>query len=430
MHKQTENSPYRFTHVPKKGNDSVGHKRVLDESMLSDEQREVFEKVCRWYGKHMSGGLLTLGGYAGSGKSTLVSLLAGRYKRQPVGFSAFTGKATGVLRRKLQDANSQYPNHTISTLHSLLYIPVVDEHTGRVTGWRQRKKPELDLIVVDEASMVDERLYDALHQYDIPILAVGDHGQLPPVYGKFNLMEDPDLRLETIHRQAQGSPILALSDEVRRKGFIPHNHSHNTPTREVQIVGMSQLEMVVSQLFGQKATYNDVAILTNTNRERVALNSMARRAAWDIAFKDELQVGDQVICLKNIAHTIFNGMRGVVVQLSQRRETKLHYYGQVLFEDDELMVEGLISKVQFNREATIRDFDEYEDAADYRVRDWESIGMLFDFGYALTVHKSQGSQFTYVIVVDKPTGHMDPETKKRALYTAITRCSKYLVVVR
>ena len=432
-------SPYKFTRIPKERNESALQKqRKMDETMLSDEQRAVFGRICQWYGaytveKSMGPvntrcGLLTLGGFAGTGKSTLVSLLAGRLADRSIGFCAFTGKAVSVLRRKLQDTGVYQEDHTVSTLHRLLYIPVVDEDTGRVTGWRPRDRPDLDLIIVDEASMVDQRVYDGLNSFDIPLLAVGDHGQLPPVFGgKFNLMEAPDLRLETIHRQAKGSPILSLSEEVRRTGAVDPRRASG---REVQVVHMSELPNVITELFSQRNGYNDVAVLANTNRERVRLNQLARKAQWAGAYKEELMVGDQIICLRNTENSIFNGMRGVVTHLEKKYETVLHYYGRVLFEDDEIEVEGPICKAQFNREATIRDFNEFAAVTGQQIHSWEGMGLLFDYGYALTVHKAQGSQFTYVVVVNRPTAFMDFDTKKRSLYTAITRCAKYLIVAQ
>ena len=433
-------SPYKFTRVPKKHDASAPRKqRKMDETMLSDEQRTVFGRICRWYSAHAVErsmgpvdtrcGLLTLGGFAGTGKSTLVSLLASRFASHSIGFCAFTGKAASVLRRKLNDTGVYQEDHTVSTLHRLLYIPVVDEENGRVTGWRPRDKPDLDLIVVDEASMVDQRVYDGLSSFDIPLLAVGDHGQLPPVFGgKFNLMEAPDLRLETIHRQAKDSPILALSEEVRRTGAVNPKRASG---HDVQVVPMRELPQVMSGLFSrQGGGYNDVAVLVNTNRERIYLNELARRALWGSAYKEELMVGDQIICLKNTEGSIFNGMRGVVTHLDKKYETILHYYGRVLFEDDEIEVEGPICRAQFNRETTIRDFDEFAALTGHRINSWDGMGLLCDYGYALTVHKAQGSQFTYAVVVNRPTSFMDFDTKKRALYTAVTRCSNYLIVVQ
>jgi exodeoxyribonuclease-5 len=424
-----KDSDYKFRYVPKANKKpeelladierKMGGR--ITENSLSQEQREVFDTISHWYEKKDSE-LMTLGGYAGTGKSTLVSVLANKYIDEKVAFCAYTGKATSVLRKKFYEANIPMGSHDISTLHSLLYHPIPDEHTGGIRGWKKRPI-EADLIVVDEASMLNKDLYDDLRSAGVPILAVGDHGQLPPVFGNFSLMERPQLRLETIHRQAQDSPILALSEFVRRTGQIPRMPY----TDEVQVLEMAQTDHVVDTLFKHPGIrYDDVALLCYRNETRVELNARARQAR---GFSEALTAGDQVMCLRNTEATIFNGMRGTAMFV--RPVTKFLHEGRILFEDDEIEVEGLVSAPQFNRPTTFKDFDDFERATGYRPRSWSQVGLLMDYGYALTIHKSQGSQFEHAIVLagDFPQ-HLDFETKKRALYTAVTRCSKYLVVLQ
>ncbi len=81
--------------------------------------------------------------------------------------------------------------------------------------------------------MVSEDIFRDLTSYGIDILAVGDHGQLPPIEGKFSLMSDPILRLEKIHRQAADNPIINLSMQIRENGKIPKGYVNN---EKVQIV--------------------------------------------------------------------------------------------------------------------------------------------------------------------------------------------------
>lgn len=436
MHEKKEASPYRFTKKPKlnKTQDELiadierQMGGQMTENTLSKEQREVFADVVHWYEHHGESGVLTVGGYAGTGKSTLISVLAGYYRNENVAFSALTGKATGVLRKKFAEAGVHSFQHEVSTLHTLMYHPIVDEKSGAVVEWKQRYDLDHNLIVVDEASMLDKQIFDDLQAYGVPILAVGDHGQLPPISGNFNLMKDPQHKLETIHRQAQGSPILALSEIVRRTGQVPHFCADGS---EVQILKHEQLEEVAYALFGHKdLRYDDVGMLVFTNKERVELNELARAARWGKTVSPGPLVGDQVILLKNVEGHIFNGMRGTITHLDPTYETRLHYYGKVLFEDDEIEVEGPICKPQFGQPNTIKDFDDYQRLTGHRIHGWDSIGLLMDYGYALTVHKAQGSQFEHVVVINDPPRAMDFDTKKRALYTAITRCSKYLVVLQ
>jgi exodeoxyribonuclease-5 len=169
-----------------------------------------------------------------------------------------------------------------------------------------------------------------------------------------------------------------------------------------------------------------VALLCYKNDTRVDLNMRARQARR--LPEKTLAVGDQVICLRNEERTIFNGMRGKVTKLSNT--SAFTYTGAVLFEDDEIEVSGAISVPQFNRPRTYKDFDEFQEENDYRPTNWDQVGLLFDYGYALTTHKAQGSEFEHVIVVSERPWGVSFDDWKRWLYTAVTRCSKYLVVLK
>jgi len=434
MGQPKEDSPYKYRSVEKKVKTREDTIREVERSMgarltestLSKEQREAFDTISHWYERDSTAQqVLTLGGYAGTGKSTLVSVLAGKYADESVIFTSFTGKATSVLRSKLFEAN--VPGcHDVKTLHSLMYIPIVDKETGRVRGWRRREHLDHDLIIVDEASMLDEQMFNDLKAYNIPILAVGDHGQLPPVFGTFNLMEKPQLRLEKIHRQAEDSPILALADFVRRVGQIPRFDN----TMELQLIPQRHTEAVFDSLFQTPGLrQSDVGLLCYSNRQRVEFNEQARRARWKGRFSESPIVGDQLICLRNEDGTIFNGMRGELTRCVD--STVLHYDGAVLFEDDEVEVEGPICKAQFGLTRTIKDFDDYHHLTDFRVKSWGAVGLLFDYGYALTAHKAQGSQFEHVIVSasDVPN-RLSLDEKRRWLYTAFTRASRYLCILQ
>lgn len=426
-------SPYKFKHVTKTAktpNDIIADTERkmggrVTYATLSTEQRAVCDAICHWYERDTDAHpVLRFGGYAGTGKSTLVSVLAGKYSEERIAFTAFTGKATSVLRGKLRMANVP-GHHEVKTLHALMYRPLTGPDGG-VLEWLRRDDLEADLIVVDEASMLDEQLFDDLRSYGIPILAVGDHGQLPPVFGSFNLMEKPDLRLETIHRQAAGSPILALADFVRRIGQIPRIAN----TLELQVLPQEHMGNVLSSLFTTPGiNHNDIGLLCYSNRERVELNHRARSARWGEAFDTIPLVGEQVICLRNVEGRIFNGMRGELTKAEDT--TVMHYDGRVLFAEDEVEVAGPICKEQFGRDKTFRDFADYQNAVGQRVHNRESMGLLLDFGYAMTFHKAQGAEFEHAIVCayDVPA-RLDFDTKKRALYTAITRAGKYLAVIQ
>jgi exodeoxyribonuclease-5 len=425
-------SDYRFKFVPKtdkkphellnEGERKMGGK--LTENSLSKEQREVFDTMSKWYERKESD-LLKVGGYAGTGKSTLLSVFANKYLDVQAAFCAFTGKATSVLRKKFYEANIVKGAFDIGTLHSLIYYPIPNEKTGGIRGWKKRQRLPYDLIVVDEASMLNEELFTDLQSYGIPILAVGDHGQLPPVFGSFSLMDKPHLKLETIHRQAEDSPILALSEFVRRTGQVPRM----ADCEEVQVLEHNQVNEVVQKLFTAPGVrYDDVAMLCYKNETRVDLNNRARVTRWESSWADPPQVDDQVICLRNTDATIFNGMRGTIQEIEE--SARYVYEGRVLFEDDEIEVSGSISAPQLGHPTTFKDFNEYHAATGHRPNNWSQVGLLLDYGYALTCHKAQGSQFEHVVVVAEKPNRISYDDWKRWIYTAITRCSKYLVVLQ
>lgn len=167
---------------------------------------------------------ITLGGYAGTGKTTLLgqlrTALHEKNKKLRVSFCSYTGKATRVMKSKLVSNAALQDQDSISTIHGLLYTPILDDKEN-ITGWKRKDEVECDLIIIDEASMIDKEIWNDLLSYHIPIIAVGDHGQLPPIRGTFNVMEHPDLRLEEIHRQAKGNPIIEVSVKARLEGTIP-----------------------------------------------------------------------------------------------------------------------------------------------------------------------------------------------------------------
>lgn len=406
---------------------------ALDFNALSDDQKVVFEKVMKWYDDPQR--ILTLGGYAGTGKSTLISIIARELENAgtnqfKIAFCAYTGKAANVLRQKLYDAGIRASvhglHHYAGTIHSLIYKPVTSA-TGAVLSWSKKEPEELEeysLIVIDEASMVDEEMLRDLQGYGIPILAVGDHGQLPPVKGQGSLMLDPELRLERIHRQAEDNPIIRLSQYIRENGNLPKEWVN---TKNVRFCTFDELFDYLEPLYANEDT-GDIAILTYTNRARQQMNYQARCMRNQKHMEPTPQRDDQFICLKNIQGVLFNGMRGVI-ETEPEPHQKHWYKGRFFFPDDDLEVEGCVLAHQIGREKTFSDFIEIEELTNRSFSSWSKAGMLFDYGYALTVHKSQGSQFKHVFLLYERPGHLTGEDFRRWLYTAATRSRETLTIV-
>ncbi len=383
---------------------------------LSPDQNKTIQTLISFCeSKNKKEEFITLGGYAGTGKTTLISELRKKLNdldpKLKIGFCAFTGKAVQVLKNKLVQNGAIFKKDDISTIHSLIYRTIEDDK-GAVLGWIKKEDAEIDydLIIVDEASMVDQKIWEDLKYYGIPIIAVGDHGQLPPISGNFNLMDSPLLKLENIHRQAQNNPIIQVSILAREQGKIPHQKW----SKNVFKVPMSEGHEYYEDLF---TSYDaDTLILCNFNNTRLRLNQAVRR---HLGFEGETpQKNDRVICLRN-NHTeqIYNGMQGYIKYIKSKSEVA--YDTEIDMDGSVRYYNGVISKDQFNSGTTLNNIN----------RSYKTQGLdLFDFGYALTVHKAQGSQAKRVILFEERTKHQSDEDFKRWLYTAITRAEEKLII--
>jgi exodeoxyribonuclease-5 len=385
---------------------------------LSPGQKDVLNKILTWCKKDKSQSelFITIGGYAGTGKTTLIAVLRKRIARlrkdMKVGFVSYTGKAARVLRNKLKEAHVILHDDSVGTIHSLIYSPVVNEKE-EIIGWKQKEKIDRDLIIIDEASMVDETIWLHLLSYKVPIIVVGDHGQLPPISGSFHLIETPELELVEIHRQAQNNPIIALSIQARQNGYIRPGIYGDTVRKFGKEDGDAQ--ETVGELL---ANYSpDTLILCGYNKTRKKLNLHIRNM---LGFSSPLpQIGDRVICLRNNHQKhIFNGMTGTI--LSIKDETKEWYLAEIQMDGEDGVYKGLISKDQFTNDAALN-FTNKRSAI--------MAGDLFDFGYALTVHKAQGSQAKRVILFEERFAKMDDNSWRRWLYTGVTRAEEELYII-
>jgi len=358
---------------------------------------------------------ITLGGYAGTGKTTLIAELRKKLEKTnpkiKVAFCAFTGKAVQVLKNKLTLGNAIYKRDSLSTIHALIYRTIEDER-GAVLGWIKKEIEELDfdLIIVDESSMIDSKIWQDLNYYEIPIIAVGDHGQLPPISGGFNLMDKPELKLENIHRQAENNPIIKVSILAREEGKIPYQ---KWDKKVFKITNAEAFEYY-DDLF---SSYNqDLLILCNFNNTRLRLNQAVRKYK---DFEEQTPMrNDRVICLRNNHEKyIYNGMQGFIKNIKSKNE--LAYEVEIEMDGLDKIYSGLISKDQFNSPTTLNNIN----------RSYKTQGLdLFDFGYALTVHKAQGSQAKKVVLFEERTKHQSDDDFRRWLYTAVTRAEEELLI--
>ncbi|MGN7869355.1 ATP-dependent DNA helicase [Paracoccus sp. 22332] len=373
-------------------------------SDLSPLQREAVDAVAAWHrdcmasingNRRMSRQILRVFGYAGTGKTTTARHFAGQVDG-PVLYAAYTGKAALMMQKSGCAA--------ASTIHSMIYR--VDEDEFGRTSFRLNRESEArdaELIVIDECSMVDEELARDLLSFRRPILVLGDPAQLPPVKGAgFFTSAEPDVMLTEIHRQAADNPIIQLATAAREgRDIRPGTYGHS------RVVERGTLSA------------DDVAradqVLVGLNRTRTSFNRRIRHTLGRGDAGPLPEAGDKLVCLRNDKDKgILNGG---------------------LFEVIEMQSKG--SEVELT--VTSEDFPE-RDPVDVTVRREFFIGGVedldkndlrgtqqFDYGYALTVHKAQGSQWGRVIAYDE-SGTFRNDAR-RWLYTAITRAADRLTLV-
>lgn len=373
----------------------------------------------------------SLGGYAGTGKTTLARHIAENHGGE-VKFAAFTGKAASVLRAK------GCPGAT--TIHKLIYQPkgsvgetAILELQGliqaealkanpdeeKLATWRhdlakakesesavfQKKMDaeisEADLVIIDESSMVDRRMGQDLESFGVPVLYLGDPGQLPPVKGKAHLgPNDYDFVLEEIHRQAADSPIIWLANEVR----------HDRPVK-YGTFGDGQVRLLPKREWDMELVVGSDQVITGKNQSRYRITRQMRNF---IGFEQIYPLAnDKLICVKN-DHEV-----GVLNGVTCRAITEGRKKGNIIYLDIDYDGRKLSSK--------ICDPGFFQEHYGNRTHYPKGDGIQqFDYGYCITGHKSQGSQWRHVVVADDRMRAQDREQRRKWLYTVFTRAEEEL----
>lgn len=345
---------------------------------LSKEQSDIVEALVKGTKKKQQ---QTLGGYAGTGKTTLVKEL----QRLLPGFAvcAFTGKAANVLRKKgLADA---------ATIHSLIYIPEPKPKGG--VEFTLRQMVDYSGFIVDEASMVNSDLYSDLRSFGLPIIFIGDHGQLEPVGQNPNLMKSPDYRLEEVHRNA--GEIAHFAEWIRL----------GKPAEEFPTEG----KVVYVPAYDKKKIFANAKIMKGVDQIICAFNSSRQeindRVRGYHGFDGKVVVGEKVICRKNNKKLgVFNGMQASVT--STRK-------GNVFDIENDL---GVFEKVPYYPEQWGKEKINPED-------DYEGT-IPFEYAYAVTCHLAQGDEWDTVMVVEQICKHWE---HVRWAYTAASRARNQLL---
>lgn len=377
---------------------------------LNEEQKEGLKVVIQRIKNREP--FTCIAGYAGTGKSTMISILTKElgYAYYEVAYCAYTGKAALVLKNK--------GNRGVSTIHRLIFQSYMQKDGTFVHKLRDHIG-NYKLIVVDEISMVPQELFAALMSYGIPIIGLGDPFQLPPITGDSTLLQHPDVFLTQIMRQEEDSEIVQLSMKIRNGVAID------------PMVGSSVQIISKDKICSGHFLWADQVICA-TNRMRRENNSIIRSLK---GFSGDLQNGERLICLNNywddisrFGDVLVNGSVGEVDRVEyvpRNRYGKKEYKISFFAEGNMGPLDYLPIDYNYLHYGT----PSFTPQQLFRIKNKSLVPRVFDFGYCITAHKAQGGEWDKVLVFEERFP-FEEEEHARWLYTAVTRASKKLVLVR
>lgn len=390
----------------------------------TDEQLELCDQVCKWFHDYENGHHIrnhpqwfSYSGAAGVGKTTVLELILEALKLEEDQYTtcAYTGKAALNLQQKGLPA---------CTVHSLIYHTVIEKITSTDDEIDQGEPPvkmkfhfilkdslpeNYRLIVVDEATMINNDMRDKILGFGVPTIFIGDMNQLPPIFGVSDVMLHPDFVLTKIMRQSEGNPIIQLSQMILNGDYYDFGD-----------YGESK---VVDNLDFDKRLLTDYdMILCGKNKTRDTMNN---RIITEILMRKNLVpfIGAKVVNRQNnwdIAVdgiSLTNGLVGYITNLSKKKSYKGYY--TIDFRPDfmDAEFEGLHIDTKFI-------VSDYEKRKKFGLTKFEK----FEYAYCISTHISQGSQYNRVLFLDEP--FYDAETTKKLRYTAITRAIDKITIVR
>lgn len=384
-----------------------------------------------------------ISGYAGSGKSTLVQYIVAAlgFYEDDVAYIAYTGKAANVLKNK--------GCKNAITAHKLLYY--ANRNKDGTYSFRPRDRLEKDykLVVVDEVSMLPDELWYQLLSHKVYVLAMGDPGQLPPVKASAApILEKPHVFLDEIMRQAQESAIIRLSMHIREGQPFT---TFPTVSGEVRIIPHKTLFADEDITLLQASQ-----VICGTNAERNKINQRIRQLQGR---GPEPEIGDKIIGLDNHwnnispeGNALTNGAIGTIERytkitqqypsrnrlLSSIPPTEL-MYTDFITDDGDTFLDLPIDyncimtgepSLTVKQEAAIAQHQKRVALGVYNRDYWKDIPYHFNYGYAITCWKAQGSEYPYVLGYDCSwLKRKDKEEYIKYLYTLVTRASKAVILV-
>jgi exodeoxyribonuclease-5 len=412
----------------------------MNEITLTTKQEEALKIAVARYTIGMP--YTVIAGYAGSGKSTLVKFIisALNIPDEKVAYVAYTGKAANVLK------NKGCPNAT--TAHKLLYHARQTKNGNYVFTPKQKLDEDYELIVVDEVSMLPQELWYQLLSHGVYVLAMGDPGQLSPPQGETNpALDNPHIFLDEIMRQAQESAIIRLSMHIREgKDF----REFPTVSGEVRIIPHRW------QFDDENTTLLQASqILCGTNAQRFDLNDKVRKMLGRGPIPEP---EDKIIGLKNHwddvsdeGNALTNGTIGSIIPIQHYIQTYPSINKFRTWEPTDILIADFVTddgdtfhNLPIDYKCLTTNSPSLTGAQEYTLGSYNKATLMktldpskiltipynFNYGYAITTWKAQGSEYPYVLAYD--CGWLKKKDKDeyiRYLYTAVTRAEKAIILV-
>lgn len=401
---------------------------------LTDEQNYAIELAKQWYLNKEYKKPFVLLGCAGSGKSTIVKYLIELIGINScnVRYATYTGKAASVLIKKGNPA---------MTIHKLIYDPVINED-GEVTNFVKKSSIDgnIELLVIDEFYMVSKEIMDDLLSFGIKTICLGDPNQLPPPMGEAsNLCLVPDATLTKPLRQALDNPIIYLADQARQHKYIKLGDYGNG----VKVIRKTELDL--------EALKNADQIIAGKNDTVKKMNSFYRKVFMGITSDSwSPRKGEKLICLRNnwnaicaennIVTNLVNGLGCYLENDLEIMSSTYHANAKLrpdFFNNSAFYVP--IDMMYFKQGFTTdKELFDKENIVKYKYGDiLKKRKMFFDefstinkltFGYTITCHKSQGSEWDKVFFIFEPFRNYRDPLYWQMLYTGITRASKEIII--
>jgi exodeoxyribonuclease-5 len=384
---------------------------------LTVEQQDLVNALMDWYNnKTNEKPYYSYSGKAGTGKTSVIKFFINELGFSSADYAAacYTGKGSLVLEKNGLNA---------STIHSLIYntylktelLPSGETKSYLTSILKKSLYPaSIKLIIIDEATMVNDRMKDEILSFGIPTVFLGDNNQLPPIFGISSVMLNPDFTLTKIMRQEENNPIIQFTEAILND--------------EPLYYGEYGKSKVVRSVNIDKNILKDYEIIICAkNSTRDALNEEIRHHVLGIPKDVDLPCkGEKVICRQNnwghmvSGISLTNGLIGFVKDIDYKTEKPNKYIMD--FQPDFMHGKDLFKNLKCDKHYTATSITDHRDYGfvDPRLN-------KFEYAYAVSCHIMQGSQYDRVLFLDEL--FHDEETTKKLRYTAISRAAESITIV-